>query len=237
MPVSANATLNYSRDELITMALRLTGTLNAAQAPTAADVTMAAGFLNLELMNLQAEGVVLTSIERTTLELVAGTATYALPASTLDVELGNNDIAGTIVPASGGESIVSVMSRAEYMSITDKTSAITGRPTRVYIERSNPITLVFWPVPDADSDYFRYARVKLLADMDTGAVNVDLRRQWLMAVVYAVAAHLALAKSLGLDRAGFLRGEAERLKTRLRDHDGEQGKVRLRIVHRTPRNW
>lgn len=229
MPVSANTSLNYTRDELLTMAIRLTGILTAGQAAQASDIAMAAQFMNLELMHAQAEGVILTSVERTTLALVAGTASYALPASTLDVEVSQNDIAGTIVPSAGSESVVGVMSRDEYLVISDKTATVTGRPTRVYIERSNPLTLIFWPVPDASSPTFRYARTKLLADMDAGNVNADLRRQWLMAITYAVASHLALAKSLGLDRAGYLRSETERMKKRLRDSDGERGKIRFHV--------
>lgn len=236
MAPSANATLDFTRDQLIRMGFQLAGLLAAGREPTAEDTGMAADFMNLELMALQAEGVVLRTIERTALTLVPGTAAYTLPADTIDVQLGPNDQAGTIVQTSGAEVLVTSMARAEYMDLADKTGAVTARPTSVYIERQALVTLVFWPVPDAESVSFRYARVRLLRDMDTGAVTVDLARRWLQYVAYAVAAHLARAKNLGLDVVGSLESRAEVLKARAKGTDKQAGKVRWVLAH-SGRHW
>src|SRR5262245_44384948 len=126
MTVSANSTLDYQRNELITAAFQLAGLLEVSQEPSSADYDMAARFLNMELMTLQAEGVVLRSVERTTLTLVDGTATYTLPTDVIDVQFGPNDEAGTIVSTSDTETVVQAMTRAQYMNITDKTSAVSG---------------------------------------------------------------------------------------------------------------
>ncbi len=235
MTVSANATLNYQRDEIIRMAYQLAGLLQAGREPPADDIAMAADFMNLELMNLQAEGVVLQTIERTTksLTLAAG-ATYTLDSDTIDVQIGPNDEAGAIVAAAGGNPTpIYVMSRDEY--ITQLASTATGRPSRVYVEKQATVKAIFWPAPDATYTW-TYAKTRLLRDMDTGAVTVDLARRWLQAVAYAVAAQVALAKGMQLERVGFLRQEAERMKYTLRSDDNQRGGMRFRVVHRG-RNW
>lgn len=235
MTVSANYALDYTRDQLLTTAFRLAGVLDADGALQQTDVAMGAAFMNLELMNLQAEGVILRTLERVTLTLVAGTASYALAADTIDVEVGPNGTVGTIVPASGSETAVLAMTRHEYLDLTDKGVVTTGRPGRVYIERAALVTLIFWPVPSADAPTFRYGRVRLLRDMDTGAVTVDLARRWLQFVTYAVAAQVALSKSIDLPRVSYLRKEAERMKTALQSEDTQRGSIRLRVSHR--RRW
>lgn len=239
MTVSANSTLNYTRDQLITVAFRYAGVLSAGRDPSSADIAMASDFMNLELMTLQAEGVILRTIERTTLTLGTpddGDATYNLPAGTIDVENSANGQAGTIVPTEGAETVVSLMSRDEYLALPDKSDDTTGRPTKVYIEKLATLTATFWPVPDSTCVSFRYARVRLLQDLDSGGVTVDLARRWLQAVTYAVAAQIAMAKSLGPQVAGYLRSEANRLKAICRSDDTQRGAIRFRLKH-SGRRW
>ncbi len=235
MTVSALSTQEFNRDELIVMAYQATGLLEAGKDAPPEDLALASNFMNLELQALQAEGVVLRTVERTTLTLGtpdAGTAaTYTLPSDTIDVQLGPNDQVGTIIPTSGSETLVEAMSRAQYLETTDKTSAVSGTPMRAYVEKQASVTVTFWPVPDADSATFRYARVRLLRDADTGSVTIDLARRWLKFVVYATAVHLARAKSCGLDVISDLRGEAERMKAVCQADDAERGSVRFTVAH------
>jgi hypothetical protein len=234
MTVSANSSMDFSRDEIITMAYQYARLVESGQAPSGDDIAMGANFFNLELMNLQSEGIVLRTAERTTLALVTGTAEYTLPAEVIDIEVGPNNQVGTIVPASGGESIVTLIHRSDYLDLATKTNQ--GRPTQVYVEKQDRVKLVFWPVPDSSSPTFRYAKIRLLRDMDSGTVTTDLARRWLQAVTYAVASQVALAKSMPLELVGFLRAEAERLKTTLRMDDAQRGKIRMRMAH-SGRHW
>lgn len=239
MTVSTNATLDYTRDQLITAAYRLAGVWPSSQessdAQSADDVGMAADFMNLELMNLQAEGVVLRTVERPTpLVLVSGTSVYTLAADTIDVELGPYGEAGMIVNTDNAESMVMAMPRAEWLDNTNKTNV--GTPTRVYIERLASVTLTFDPIPNDSTQTFRYARVRLLRDMDSGSVTADLARRWLQYVVYAVATQVALAKNLDLAKVGYLRKEAMRMKERLMADDVQRGPIRMRVVHNS-RRW
>lgn len=236
MTVSANSDLDYQRDQLIRMSYQLTGLLQAGREPDAADLAMAADFMNLELMALQAEGVVLRTVERATLTLVAGTSLYTLPSDTIDVQLGPNDQFGSIIPASGGETMVTAMSRAEWMDLSDKSSNTMGRPTRAYLEKQASVTVTLWPVPDASAVSLRYARVRLLRDADTGAVTLDLARRWLKFVAYATAVHLGRAKSITSDSIKGLEAQAEKLKRACLADDNQRGKIRFRLAH-SGRHW
>lgn len=236
MTVSANATLDYTRDQLLTSAFRLAGVWHSGQSSadtqSADDISMGSDFMNLELMALQAENVVLRTAELTTLPLVASTPTYNLAVDTIDIATGPSDQAGTIINTSGTESIVTVMSQAEYLDISDKTAAVTDIPTRVYIDYGARLAVTFWPVPDAAAVTWRYSRVRLLKDMDTGSVTVDLARRWLQYVTYAVAAQIAAAKNLGLDKVSWLRKQADAMKAKCLASDVERGRTRFRVTHR-----
>jgi hypothetical protein len=236
MTVSANSSLDYTRDQLLTSAFQLAAVYPAGSTILPEDVDAAATFMNLELFALQAELPILRTEERTTLTLVAGTAEYSLPSDVIDVPVGPNDHVGTIVPSSGGENIVLAMSRQEYLDISDKSTTTTGRPVRCYVEKTSPLKVVLWPAPDSTSVSLRYTKVRLLKDLDTGAVTVDLARRWLKYITYAVASEIALAKSMPLDRVAFLRSEAERRKALCKADDIQRGKIRMRIGHNT-RRW
>jgi hypothetical protein len=125
------------------------------------------------------------------------------------------------------------MSRAEYLSISNKSSS--GRPTRVYLEKADTIKAVFWPVPDSDSVSFSYAQVRFITEPANGSADVDLRRTWFKAVMLGVAAECARAKAMGLDLSTSLRTEAEALYQRLRANDMQRGPLRAVVVHNVNR--
>lgn len=235
MAVSSNSLSEFSRDQLLTMAFQLAGVANSEQDVIAADLTMAARFLNLELAALQAEGALLRSIERTTLTITPPTASYTLPSDVIDVVVGPNGECGSILPTSGGESIVYAMSRQDYSNISDKTTTNTARPTRVYVEKNGTtglITVIFHPAPETASTTWRYQKVRLLRAMDSGSVTLDLPQKWQKAVTYACAAAVARAKSLPLETVNSLRKEAEMAKAKALADDAQRGPLQFRVKHR-----
>ena len=237
MTVSANASLDYTRDQLISTAFQLAAVYPAGGMVLPEDVDAAAAFMNLELMELQAEIPILRTQERSTLTLVAGTAEYTLPSDIIDIPVGPNDHVGTIVPASGGESIVMSMTRQEYMDLANKaTTATSGRPVKCYLEKTSPCKVVLWPTPDANSVTLRFNSTRLLKDVDTGVVTVDLARRWLQYVACATASQIALSKSMPLERVQYLRAEAERIKAACKADDNQRGKIRFRVGHNA-RRW
>lgn len=235
MTVSTNTLPDLQRDELLDAAIRLTGILPEDEEASTKLIRMAATHLNLELSTLQAEGVVISTIERSTVTFVASTAEYTLPTDTLDVELGQGDTMGTVKDTSGTtETMVTTMSRGEYLQLAVKTT--TGRPSRCYVERStSAVKLIFWPVPDSTMATFQFTRVRLLKAGDSGTVTMDLIRTWTQYLVFAVASSIALNSSL-FDRGGYLRQRADQLLERCKAGDAQHGTIRLTVGH-SGRNW
>lgn len=223
--VSSAYAQELTRDEIIRRAFQLSSGLASGATPDANQIAMASDFLLTELDALQAEGIVLRTVESTNLTLVASTASYALPADTIDV-MGR----AQLVPASGSESIVTQMGREEYLDITEKTAE--GTPTRFYVQRQATVTMYVWPVPDSNSPTtLRYQKVRLLKDMDTGSKTLDLERYWVKYVVWELAHQLAVANSIGLDRCVYLKNEATKAKESAKSYNRPHVPVMLRVAH------
>lgn len=230
MTTSSTSTFELTRDQLFRRAYQFAGLLEASQNPSADDLSMAADFLGMELQALQVNGIVVTHVERTTLALVIGTQEYSLPSDTLDVAVGPDNVCGTIVPASGVETPVKAISRAEFIATPNKTAQST--PTQVYIERAATVKAVFWMIPSATCS-FRYGKIRLPRDMDIGTRTLDLARRWQKAICFSMAYQIGLAKSIPMNRVKFLLDEAERHKSMALASDGEKAHAQFTIAGRS----
>ena len=210
MAVSANSTFSLSRDVLIKRAMQEAQLLDADGTPQAGYLAMAADFLAMELQSLAGEGVTLYQKERTTQALVAADASYDLAADTIDVVVGPDNFAGTIVDSNNLETRVTALSSHDYLLLADKTIT-TSRPTHVYIEKLETVSLTFWPVPSENAT-FRYQKVRLTRDVDTGAVTMDVARRWQKYLWFDLASKLARASSKPIELVRDLRGEAKDAK-------------------------
>jgi len=226
--ISATATFELTRDQLLRRAFQLAGILEASQSPQANDLAMASDFLGMELDALQAEGVQLRTIQRATQALTSGTESYALAADVIDVFYGPDNIAGTIVHTSGAETLVRGIDRQEYLQLTNKTTS--ALPTLVYVEKAAAVTLLFWPVPNDSTTLFRYSQVRLPRDADTGAVTLDVARRWQKAICYAMAYAIAVAKSMPLARVSMLENRAETEKRKALANDVEKTHMQLYVA-------
>jgi len=230
MTISANYLPDFQRDQLLTAAIRLTGTLEQQATPTPEQYVQASIHMDNALMELQASGTVLYSAVRATLDLVLGQYEYDLPAGTLDVAVTSSDIIGMIViEVDGTETAVRVMSSQDWMLITRKTG-VSGRPSRCYVERHATVKIVLWPVPDASTYVFRYMQVKLLAANDTGAVTADVPRIFRPFLMYRIAAGVARDSSQR-EKAADLDGMANYYLTLCKTSDTEHGNLRFRCGH------
>lgn len=227
MTTSSTSVFELNRDTLLRRSFQLAGLLEASQNPSADDLSLASDLMGMELLAMQATGIVVTHVDRTTLSLVAGTAEYTLPSDTLDVFVPADNVVGTIVPASGAETPVMCISRAEYIATPNKTSQ--GTPTQVFIERLATVKAVFWMVPNATGALFRYAKVRFPRDMDIGTVTLDLAKRWQKAICYSMAYQVGLAKSIPMSRVQFLMNEAERQKAMAQSSDVEKGHAQFYV--------
>lgn len=227
MTVSLNPTPDFQRDQIITGALGLCGLVPAGGAADADQIEQGAFHLSVALLELQAEGVQLTSLVRDTETLVSGTEEYTLDSDTLDVKVDGDDIAGMTVDADGIEVPVLAISASEYQRIGDKTIT-ADRPTKVFVDKSaNAVSLVFWPVPDDSTMTFSFTRVRLLRDMDTGAVTMEMKRIYAPWLLYKTASGLAAANSKWA-LASQYRAWAADLLTKVKSTDTEKVAVRFR---------
>lgn len=231
MTTSANAAFDLSRDQIIRVAFQLVGVLEAGKDPDANQTAMASDLLNMGLKALQNDGIILRTVERTTTTLVAGTAQYSLASDTLDV-----DDRSVYVTSGTTDLRIEPISRGEYMELSNK--ATQGQPTQFYIERGVAVSMFLYPTPDASWATITYPRVRLLRDMDTGAVTADLPSKYLKYVAYMLASDLALHHGL-LPKYQALRTEAATEKERAVSDDTERGPVSFRPSYglRFPRSY
>ena len=230
MSVSANSVIDFQRDKLIRMAFQAAGLLQAGKEPSPDDIALAADFFCAELAQLQAEKVILRTVSRDSLTLVANQAVYTLPADTMTVEAAPNNILGSLVMPNGRETPVFNMTRAAYQLVLDKTTV--GTPSRGLVEQTlTGINLTLYPIPDGHFPTFNYARVRLLRTLDSGNASPDLAQRWFMYLVYAGAGHIATAKGMPLDRVGMLIGRAGKMKDALLAQDAELGSVQFSVAY------
>jgi len=235
MTISANPTPDFQRDQILTAAIRLCGLLPDGAIPTQEQIAQANVHLSFALDELQSEGVVLTSAIRTTLALVANQSDYPLDSDTIDVEVGPDDVIGSIVNASGAvESIVKTMSRDEWQKIAVK-STVTARPSRCFIDKVAPITAVFWPIPDSSTTSFRYTKIRLLRGGDTGANTMELKRTWAPYLAYAVAVGVCFDTSQ-VEKASLFKQFADDKRNKCKAGDVQHGNIHFRMNHKG-RNW
>ena len=160
--------------------------------------------LEFILDRLQAEGVILRDVERYPLTLTASTASYALPADTIDV-LGD-----AMYQSAAGESEFRVhpMDREEYHAITSK--AEEGTPSRFWLERLSTCTLYLHQVPDTTGAVLYLQRKKLLADSSLGTNTPDLERYWHDYLQWELAYRFSI--SLPAEERMLLKSEAQEAK-------------------------
>ena len=220
MTTSSSYSFDLNRNAIIKTAARQAGIIGPGVEPSANDLNTLSDLLNVEVKALQAEGVILSTIERVTATLTAGTATVSVAADTIDVD-GSGFVTPTGASAGTSNTIVFPMTRAEYMALSDP--ATQGVPTRFYLEKLNTLTVYLYPVPDANTASFTYARVRLLKDMDTGSVTLDLPSRWLKSVISRLAHQAALTYQKPLDRVQYLKAESEQQMSMAMGQDAERG--------------
>lgn len=156
--------------------------------------------MNLLLLEWANKGINLWTLEQGTIPMVAGTATYNLPADTVDL------LEHTIRTGSGSSLTDISMNRisvSTYATIPNKNS--TGRPIQVFIERLATPRITVWPVPDDSVPYtLVYWRLRRIQDAGDGVNTPDMPFRFLPALVAGCAYYLAPKVDKGLERIQFL---------------------------------
>jgi hypothetical protein len=124
----------------------------------------------------------------TQLSLTAGTATYTLPATVVDI------IIIYMTTTLGGVStdrVLGPLSTVEYAAFPNKTTQ--GPPTSFWFNRLATPQLTVWPVPDDTATYtlnYRFLRQAYDASLKSGT-TLDMPYRWLDAYGWELTARMA----------------------------------------------
>jgi hypothetical protein len=167
------------------------------------DLRTARRSMNLLTIEWQNRGINLWTIDEGSIDLVAGTSEYDLPADTIDL------LEQVIRTGQGNQSTqsdlsITRISVSTYASIPNKLSR--GRPIQVWIERlrDNPKINV-WPVPDTNDYKFRYWRMRRIQDAGSGIQTADMNFRFLPCLVAGLAYNIALKEPTLVERVGLLK--------------------------------
>ena len=169
-------------------------------------------------------------IDNGTIDLVQGTATYELPADTIDL-LEHVIRTGAGSYSTQSDLSISRISVSTYSSIPNKLTQ--GRPIQVYIDRArdNP-TFTVWPVPNQGtllSPYYQfiYWRMRRIQDAGSGVQTPDMNFRFFPALVAGLAYYIAQKDPELAPRIPMLQAEYERQFDLAAGEDREKAAVRF----------
>jgi hypothetical protein len=155
------------------------------------DLRTARRSLNLLTIEWANQGINFWALEEGTISLVAGTATYDLPADTVDI------LEHAIRTNSGSETLqndlaIPRISASTYSTIPNKLTQ--GLPIQVMVNREREIpSVTLWPIPDDAQTYtFVYWRMRRLQDIGTGVNTPDIPFRFYPALMAGLAYYVGL---------------------------------------------
>ena len=194
------------------------------------DLRTARRSMNLLTIEWQNRGINMWTIEEGAVNLEQGTATYSLPADTIDLlEHAIRTGAGNVTTQS--DLNVSRISVSTYSSIPNKLSQ--GRPIQIYIDRGrdNP-TATVWPVPDrgtlAEPYYIlKYWRLRRVQDAGNGVETADMNFRFLPCLMAGLAYYIAMKDPELIQRVPMLKADYEEQFRLAAEEDREKASVRF----------
>ena len=218
MATSGTATFDLDLNNLVEEAFERCGT----ELRTGYDLRTARRSLNLLTIEWANRGINLWTIEEGAVALTSGTATYDLPAETIDL-LDHVIRTGT----GTGQSDLSItrISVSTYASIPNKN--VQGRPVQLWIDRAatTPQGNV-WPVPDG-SYTLSYWRMRRIQDAGNGATTQDIPFRMLPCLVAGLAYYLSLKIPEAMNRIDMLKASYEEQWLLASSEDREKASLRL----------
>lgn len=235
MTISTSNTHELDINTLVLTAYQYAGVMNEMQTASGPqwDARSRYGRTHLELIldGLIADGIFVRSVELYELDIEAGATRTALPADTVDVRGeavlvgGEGDGTVTGIP-------IKAINREKYhgLILPEQTGAT---PSMFYVERTAPMYLYLWPVPDSALT-IRIQRQRLSYDSTQGSATVDLERFWSEFIVHELAARIALTNGLPTDRITLLQAKAQVAKQAARGKASDQLDNRIIVNHPGP---
>ena len=222
MAVSGTTSFNLDLTELVEEAFERVG----SELRTGYDLKTARRSLNLLFADWANRGVNMWTFEQGSITMVPGTATYNLPADTVDL-LEHVIRTGAGNSATQADLTITRISVSTYATIPNKLAQ--ARPIQVWIERLQEAPrITVWPVPDASQTYtFVYWRMRRIDDAGSGVNTMDVPFRFIPCMVAGLAYYLAMKVPGGVERLGVLKQQYDEAWQLAADEDREKASVRF----------
>lgn len=222
MATSGTTAFNLDLTELVEEAFERCG----AELRSGYDLKTARRSLNLLFADWANRGINLWTVDTGSITLVQGTATYNLPADTVDLmEYVIRTGAGNVSTQS--DLAVTRISVSTYSSIPNKLTQ--ARPIQIYINRQAPIpNVTLWPTPDGSQTYtLIYWYLRRIEDAGTGVNTMDVPFRFIPCMVAGLAYYLSMKIPNALDRMPVLKAQYDEAWDLASTEDREKAAIRF----------
>ena len=221
MATSGVSNFNLDLTEIVEEAFERVG----GEMRTGYDLRTARRSLNLMFADWANRGINMWTFEQGSIPLVADTATYDLPADTVDL-LEHVIRTGAGSASTQADLTITRISVSTYATIPNKLQQ--ARPIQVWIERLNTPRITVWPVPDDSQPYtFVYWRMKRIQNAGDGVNTMDMPFRFIPCMVAGLAYYLALKVPGGMERLGVLKAQYDEAWDLASAEDREKAAVRF----------
>lgn len=219
MTTSGTAAFNMDLTEIVEEAFERAG----SELRSGYDLRTARRSLNLLFADWANRGVNMWTFEQGSISLEQGTASYDLPADTVDLL---EHVIRTGTGSTQSDLTISRISVSTYSSIPTKTSQ--GRPVQILVNRTITPSVTVWPVPDQDSTYtLIYWRMRRIQDAGNGVNTMDLPFRFIPCMVAGLAYYIAMKVPGGVERLQILKQQYDEAWQLAADEDREKASVRF----------
>tara|TARA_B100001939_G_scaffold293119_1_gene265578 strand:- start:146 stop:829 length:684 start_codon:yes stop_codon:yes gene_type:complete len=219
MATSGTATFNPEIVEIVEEAYERCG----LELRSGYDLKTARRSLDIMAAEWSNKGINLWTVESGTLSLTTGTATYTLPADTID-------LLETVIRTGSGSNqqdlSINRISVSTYATIPNKNNQ--GRPIQIYVDRQATPKVSVWPTPDSSATYtLAYWRLRRIEDAGRAGSNTyDVPSRFIPCLVAGLAYHIATKRpEVGLDRVTFLKAAYDEQFTLAADEDRDKSSI------------
>ena len=224
MATSGVANFNLDLSEIVEEAFERAG----GELRTGYDLRTARRSLNLMFADWANRGINMWTFEQGTINLVPGTATYNLPADTVDLlEHVIRTGAGNV--STQADLTITRISVSTYATIPNKLQQ--ARPIQIWVERLDTPRVTLWPVPDDSQTYqLVYWRMRRIQNAGDGVNTMDMPFRFIPCMVAGLAYYLALKVPNAMARLEVLKMQYDEAWQLAAGEDQE--KAALRFVPR-----
>ena len=203
MATSGTATFNLDLADIIEEAYERAG----LELRSGYDYKTARRSINLICSEWANKGLNLWTVEEGTVTLVDGTATYTLPADTVDlIEHVVRENAGNV--NSQTDLTVTRISVSQFSAIPNKLTK--GRPTQIWVDRQIIPKFSLYQVPDSTARTLVFHRLRRIEDAGSPASNnVDVPIRFMPALCAALAYHISMKRPETAQRTQILKTFAD----------------------------